>query len=283
MRFAVCNLALPAFDHLDWLPRLVEHGVSGLEVAPYRTFAELPGTVPTRVASRYRSKVDAAGLSVIGLRAVTRGPLNVEELAIGPHRRQHLAELTMLSALCRDLGGRTLSLEARHRGTFLANSAQLVLSEFLETLLPKIEPHGTRLCIAPLAPGDGDVCVTANDCNDLILAMDHPALALDFGTAALGAHGRVRHTTFALAQGQMELFHVDEPGRDLVGHPSSAIDHADFRLHLLGCEYAGWVSMVQKMPADSDGVDALERGLSFVASTYFPRAEPLRLDFRRRR
>lgn len=267
MRLAVSNLSLPAFDHASALPRLTEYGVTGLQVAPFHTFHAKPGAISAQAVGAYWGKAATSGLEIIGLHALTGGPLHAEQLTIGPERRRLLAQLIACSALCRDLGGRSLILGARSSGALAPRSALVVLRDFLEELLPALEPHGTVLCLAPLAPGEGDLCATANDCYLMTAALEHPSLALQLGSTALSAYGKVSHTTFALAQGGLELFQIDEPGYGLIGS-SREIDHVDLRLHLVSCGYKGWVSVVQREDACEDPLAGLARSLRFVREAY---------------
>lgn len=280
MRLAVSNLAFPAFNHLELLPRVAELGLRGVEVAPFHTFSTLKnGEALSRAVSEYWAAAFSSGLQVIGLRGLTQGAFDVEQLVIGTLRRKRLEEIVLLSSICRDLGGKTLVLPARTRGGLLEASAQEVLREFLEELLPKIEKHETVICLSPLMPGEGDFLYTANDCNNLALHLDHPSLGVELSSAALTAgdglptlKGRVGHTIFSLCEHQLHLFRIDEPGRAVIGS-TDAIDHVDFRLHLLAAEYEGWLPILQETPPGSSPIAALKQAYDFIQAAYFPPRE----------
>ena len=290
MQLAASNLMFPAFDHAEFLPRVAELGIKGVEVAPYHTFPELTsGAALTQAVSEYWAAAFSAGLRITGLRGLTEQPLDVEELAFGATRRRHMEELLLLSAVCRDLGGSTLSLGARRRGSLLESSAQELLREFLEELIPKLEAHGTVLCLSPLLPEEGDVLVTANDCNNLSLYFDHPALGVELGTDVLTrggdglpmGEGRVGHTIFALCEHQLYLFRLDEPERAVIGS-SNTIDHIDFRLHLQASRYEGWMPILQDAPNGRDPIAALKQARDFVQGAYFPAGDDREQERKRR-
>ncbi len=268
MKLAASNLMLPAFDHARLLPRLTQHGVAGLEVAPFHTWPIARDGVTGKDVRDYARMSEIAGLTIIGLHGLTEQPLDVEKLMIGAYKAKIMAQLIDLSVICRDLGGRTMILEARRRGALPERSAWIVMREFLEEFLPQIEAHGTVLCLAPLTSPDGDFCTTARECYMLTNAIDHASLGLHLGTAGLSSGGAPKHSVFAAARGRLELFHIDEPGRALIG-ATGDVDHVDFRRHLVSSTYTGWVSVVQGAgPADQHAA-RLAAGLTFVNATYF--------------
>lgn len=89
MKFAVSNIALPAYNHRIELSQLASLGLSGLEVAPSRIWQETWLGLSASEVSGYRREVEQAGLSVVGLhsllfdqraRAFPRHPDNQEDL-----------------------------------------------------------------------------------------------------------------------------------------------------------------------------------------------------------
>ena len=267
MKLCASNLALPAFDHTPFLPELKEMGLDGIEVAPAHTWRHPSGVTVTEV-SAYRRDVEAAGLRVVGLHALIEGEAGAG-MFDGEDGRRRLADiLVQRSALCRDLGGHSLILGARWRHDLPEIEAWKTGRAFLEALMPRIEPHGTVLCLAPLAEDEGDFCITAKSCYMLTNAVDHPSLGLHLGAAALAANGEMGHATFAAVRGRLEHFHIDEPGLAVAGS-SGRVDHADLRRHLAAISYFGWVSVVQAQFAGLT-TDALRRGVAYAARTYLP-------------
>ena len=152
MKIAASTLALPAFDHLPLLPRLAEMGVAGIEIAPAHTWPGPWRVVAAAAIDDYRRAAGEAGLAITGLHAPLAGR---PELGLfkGPEALAATIDfLAHLSAVCRDLGGRTVILGGRRRGALAESDAWTELRAFLETLLPRIEPHGTVLCLAPVGP-----------------------------------------------------------------------------------------------------------------------------------
>lgn len=266
MKLCASNLALPAYDHAAQLPMLRELGLSGVEVAPSHTWIDPDRVTPAEVET-YRRQVERAGLEVVGLHALACDP--AAGMFQGIDGRERLRDiLVRRSALCRDLGGRTLVLGARWRHDLPDMEAWRTARDFLESTLPLVEPHGTVLCLAPLCGDQGDFCATAKSCYILTNAVDHPSLGLHLGAAALADNDEMGHATFAAVRGRLDMFHADEPGLAVAGS-TGRIDHADLRRHLAAISYFGWVSVVQRQVRGLTE-ESLRRGTEFVARTYLP-------------
>jgi Xylose isomerase-like TIM barrel len=284
MRLAVSNLMFPAFDHLPLLSYLPDYGVMGLEVSPLHAFRGAAGGIAAADVEAYRRGVTRAGLRVVGLHGLTASPLVVDDLALGVARHAALGWLEHMSAVCRDLGGQTLVLTARTRRELREQAALLVLRDFIEELLPRIEVHGTILALAPLCNDEGNVCASPRACHVLASALDHGSFALNLRAAAVSEGGKVDHVTFAQARGKVLIYHADEPGLVPLGS-SGTVDHTGLRLHLEGIAYRGYVSVVQRPRPEDVTPVLLARTLGLAKDAYFPpgkaseewrRARPLR-------
>ena len=272
MKLCASNLALPAFDHLALLAHLPALGLEGLEIVPAHTWADPWHGINAAQIDHFRHTAEAAGLAITGLHGLLRGQPNMGLFTDFRNRKATLDYLVHLSALCRDLGGRTLILDSRWRHDLPDRAAWPHCRDFLEDLMPRIEPHGTVLCFAPLTPEQGDFCATAKECYLMVNAVDHPSFGLHLSAAGLAATGEMGHATFAAVRGRLEHFHADDPDWAEPGQ-CPAIDHADLRRHLAAISYFDWVSVIQHQSA-SDAADdplaALKRGVDFVARTYLP-------------
>lgn len=245
MKPALCDLALPGGDYRPLLPAVRELGFLGVEVAPHRISI---GREPTAVqVTAHRHAVEMAGLSVVGLHAPLAGLPGLGLFGGEEVTRRTLAHLVRCSAMCRDLGGSTLILggSGRRRGELPLKAAWLACRAFLEELLPRIEPHGTVLCLAPLGRSGGDFCTTAAECRLLTDALEHPSLGLQLNSAAQVENGDTGHVPFSAVRGRLDQFAVCDIGLGVpdAGGPGR---HADFRRHLATIGYAGWLVLKQR-------------------------------------
>ncbi len=269
MKLAASNLNFPAFRHLDLLPVLPALGIEGLEVAPAHTWLDPWDGVPSAEVKAYRKAATSAGLKIVGLQCLLSGRPDLGLFDMPGMGGRTISYLTQLSAICRDLGGKTLILGPRWRRRLTDRTAWLQGRAFLELLLERIETHGTVLCFDQLAPGEGDFCTTARECYMLVNAVDHPAFGLHLSAAGLAANGETGHAPFASVRGRLEHFHAGEPAYAPLGS-SGQIDHTDLRRHLAAISYTGWVSLVQRARAGLNLFAALAQGASFAANRYLP-------------
>lgn len=264
MKAAASVIALPRYGHRALLPALPGLGLAGVEVAPGWVWDD-----PWAAADvdAYRRAVEGAGLQVIGLHRLLDGRPDLNVLAGGDGRRAVVEALAHLSALCRDLGGRTLVLGAgRRREGMPVKAAWQALRAFAEELLPRIETHGTVLCLEPLGPGEGDFCTLARECTLLADALEHPALGLQMNSKAQAENNDRGHVPFHAVRGRLDLFAVCEPGYVVAG-TSGLIDHDDVRRHLRTIRYDGWVSLTQRVTAAP--LAGLACGADFLRGHYF--------------
>ncbi|PWC42391.1 sugar phosphate isomerase/epimerase [Azospirillum sp. TSO22-1] len=265
MKPALCDIALPAADYRRLLPEVRTLGFLGLEVAPQRIAPDGPPTAAQVTA--HRRTVEGAGLRVVGLNALLAGQPNLGIFTTGEALRRTRDHLVGLSAVCRDLGGRTLILGAggRQRGALPLKDAWLACRAFLEDLLPRIEEHGTVLCFAPLGRSGGDFGTTATDCRILADALDHSSLGLQLNSAAQVENGDTGHVPFNASRGRLDQFCVCEPGL-AVPEAEGAGRHADFRRHLASIAYAGWLTLRQRPTAHPE--DGLRQGWALLKEVY---------------
>ncbi|CAA7621831.1 sugar phosphate isomerase/epimerase [Magnetospirillum sp. UT-4] len=249
---AISNIALPPGDHAELLPEIAAMGVTGLEVAPSRVWSDTWGGLTAAAVETYRSQVEAAGLQVIGLHS-----LFFDHPGLGLFKGEEAFEATIaflshLSAVCRDLGGRTLIYGGgRRRGEMAPTEAAAECDRFLARMLPVMAAHGTKLCFEPLGPKDTDFLNTAAECLDLARTWNHPGLGLQLDAKALVENGETANDTFRAVAGSLDHFHANEPGLAVIGS-SGTVPHGDFAAALGAIGYAGWVSVEQRMFAQPD-------------------------------
>lgn len=266
MKIAVSTLALPAGDPGSLLPALAALGVAGLEISADR-LGDGDGSAS---ALLWRRAAETAGLEVVGIAGLLDDRPELGIFADGETRERTLDRLSTLSALCRDMGGRTLVLGAgRRRGDLPAKAAWGAARTFLDQLLPRLEDHGTLLCFEPLGPADTDFCNTATECRFLADHLDHPSLGLMLSARGQAENDDTGHMAFAALRGRLDHFHANEPGLAPLG-ATGRIDHADFRRHLAANGYRGWLTLVQRAASDpwADPWADLEARLRFVRDMY---------------
>lgn len=266
MKFAASNLALPASEQLELLPHLPGLGIVGLDIVPDHAWRDTWHGLRAADIERYRRRAEQAGVRIIGLSHLFRAHSELNLLGDDSAGKLAEAHLVHLSAVCRDLGGHRLTLTTgRRRGDLPKPRAWTRLAAFMERLLPRIERHGTILCLAPMAPADDEFCHTAQECRLLANAVDHPALGIQLNARALAANGESGHAVFAALYGRLEHFVANEPDLLPLGR-SGTIDHPDLRRHLAASRYEGWVTVEQR--AGPDPIQALANAVELFDRVY---------------
>jgi sugar phosphate isomerase/epimerase len=266
MKLAVSNTALPPRKHMALLPYLSQMGFSGLEVAPAWVWENAMRDSGAASVAAYRHAAEKAGLTIIGLHSLLLAQPGLGIFHDPETVKRTEDFLVHLSAICRDLGGRTLILgSGRQRCGLPVKQAWIQCRDFLQRLLPRIESHGTVLCFDPLGPTETDFCNTATECRILANAMDHPSFGLQLNSCGLTENKESGHAIFSSIYGRLEHFTINEPGCVPLGD-SGRVDHAAMRRHLSASGYKGWVSIEQR--ASADPLSELSRSARFLVDHY---------------
>jgi sugar phosphate isomerase/epimerase len=262
VRVAISNIALPEYAHERELNQLGALGLAAIEVAPSRVWREMPA--PAEVA-RYRRAVEGAGLAVVGLHSLF---YHHPELGLFERREDTLRFLVELSALCRDLGGRTLVWGGgRKRGAVPPEEARRGAVSFMAELVRRVEGHGTTFCFEPLGPADTDFINRTEESLAIVEEVGHPALAVQIDAKALVANGEAQPETFRAAAHRLVHFHANEPDLGVLGS-SGAVDHAMLGAALRAVAYEGFVSIEQRQLDPNDPMKAIAASARVARECY---------------
>lgn len=270
MHLAVSNIALPAFDHEAELGRLGDLGMEGLEVAPSRVWADTWRGLTAADVSAYRHLAETAGLRVVGLHSLFFDQPGLGLFKAPEIRRQSLDFLEHLSAVCRDLGGRTLiygSAPARRRGDLPLEDAYAEAIGFFDDLARRVDGHGTCFCFEPLGPDEADFINSALDALTVVEAVASPALRMQLDAKALVANGEATFKPFRAAAPYLVHFHANEPDLGVLS-TTGAVDHAEFGRFLREIEYGGFVSIEQRMVNEKDPLSDVAKSAAVLRRCY---------------
>lgn len=265
-RLALSNIALPAGDQTALLPAVAALGIEGVEVAPSRIWADTgAGLDPARV-SAYRRAVEAAGMIIVGLHSLF---FDHPELGLfRPEARGATLDfLVHLSAVCRDLGGRTLIWGGgRRRGPVAPQDATAEAVHFMSELCARIEGHGTCVCFEPLGPKDSDFVNSAFEAVAIAAAVNHPAFAVQLDAKALVENAEDTIAPFAAAKSRLVHFHANQPG--LGPLDQGPVDHRKMGDFLRQIGYDQYVSIEQRMLNETDPMADVRRSVAVLKDCY---------------
>jgi len=270
MKFAVSNIGLRAYDHLDDLTAIKAMGFEGLEVALSRVF---PGdwNFPNGAeVEAYRRDIEAAGLSIVGLHSLFWERPEYTCFGDADIVAQTTDFLVQLSAVCRDLGGKTLiygSRTARTRGERSTEDANAEAAVFFRALCKRVEGHGTCFCIEPLEMEVADYVHSVLESQEVVKAVNHPALRVQIDAKAMALANEVRREIFEAVQGDLVHVHANEPGFDILG-TSGKVDHAQIGRLLKDIGYDGYVSIEQRMIDEANPLDGIRQSAKILKECY---------------
>ncbi len=268
MRLSVSNIALPAYDHLPQLAAVRDAGFSGLEVAPSRVWRETWKGLTSAMVRDYRRHVEGAGLRVVGLHSLLFDHPELGLFGDAETRGRTLEFIAHLSAVCRDLGGRTLVWGGGRRlGACDPGAAVVETLDFLERLDQKMKTHGTCLCFEPLGPGDTRFINSVHESIDIVQRFDRPTLRVQIDAKALMENDEVEADVFRCAKPYLVHFHANDPGLGVLG-PESVTQHQRIGEFLRDIGYRGFVSLEQVHRGDGDGMDGIAKSARILKQCY---------------
>lgn len=268
MKYAVSNIALPAFDHAAELGRLAGFGISAVEVAPSRIWHDTWRGLTNADVAAYRRDIEDAGLKVVGLHSLFFDHPELGLFKEPSARTESLDFLTHLSGVCRDLGGRTLIYGGgRRRGAVSEAEARRETVAFFGELCQRIGDHGTCFCFEPLGPKDTDFINSALESFAIAEQINHPAVRVQLDTKALVENNEAVAATFTAVAPMLVHYHANEPGLNVLGS-SGTIDHKALggMLHEIG--YDGFVSIEQRMLSPDAPLDDIAASARVLQTCY---------------
>lgn len=266
MLFAISNIGLPAYDHNGLFTELAECGVEGLEVAPSRVWRDTSRVTSAEIVA-YRHAAEAAGLRIVGLHSLFFDRPELGLFRTAERRHETLDFLVHLSAICRDLGGRTLIWGGgRRRGQLPRDAAFDEAVDFVGEFCTRIDSHGTCLCFEPLGPADSDFINSVHDVLEIVGAVGHRRFGVQLDAKALYENGEDELATFSAARDRLIHFHANQPG--LLSLDVGPVNHASMGacLHQIG--YSGFVSIEQRLTDEADPMSAIRRSVAVLKRCY---------------
>lgn len=268
LKFAVSNIALPAFDHARELDCLPGFGIAAVEVAPSRVWRDTWKRLTGADVKRYRRLVEAAGLGVVGLHSLFYDQPRLGLFKAPPERAESLDFLEHLSKVCRDLGGRTLIWGVgRRRGSWSPAAARAETIAFMRELVARTEGHGTCFCFEPLGPGDSDFINSALESLAIVEAVASPALRVQLDAKALVENDEAVPATFEAVRPMLTHFHANQPGLAPLAN-GGPVDHTSLGAILRQIGYDGYVTIEQKMAEDADPLAAVAASADVLKRCY---------------
>ena len=268
MNFAVSNIGLTAFLHDKELGQLSELGITGVEVAPSRVWKNTWDELKSSDVKKYRKTIESAGLRVIGLHSLFYDQPELGLFKSSKIRTKSLQFLSHLSAVCRDLGGKTLIYGGgRKRGEISENDAITETINFFGELTSKTENHLTCFCIEPLGPKTSDFINSALDSLAIVNAVNNPGLRIQLDAKALFENNEANIDIFNAVKEKLVHFHANEPGLEVLG-TSGFVNHMMMGKMLRAINYSNFISIEQRLLNYSDPLKDIATSAKVLKKCY---------------
>lgn len=270
MKLAASNIGWAPENLGTVLPRLGDHSVEGLVIAPTMVWPEAPDVTAAQ-AQEFRVRAEDAGLAIVGMQSLTYGRNGIA-LSGTPEDRSRMTEHLKRQA---DLAGR-LGVASLIFGS--PNVRQDVdegqaVEVFGKASIAAAE-NGTRLCIEPLS-GYGNEFVTTTVAGvQFVQRMQREGYGAGFGlhldSAAIAGQPNPNAELDIVAADALvgiTSFDASAPGL-LPPSREQAVSHDEMAAALRVAGYAGFISLEMRQPDGEDPVEAFFSEVDFVRDQY---------------
>ncbi len=269
MRIAFSNLAWSADEDAAVLPMLAGSGLTSLEVAPTRLWADPLAQDVDEVAAA-RATVEAAGMQVVALQSLLFQRPELQLFGTAEAREGLHDHLVGMADLAVGLGATRLVFGSpgnRRRDDLPVERADEIGVEFFARLGKEAEDRGVCFVIeANPTVYRCDWLTDAVASTAFVRAVDSPGVRLHLDTACMALAGddapaRVREGADLLAH-----VHASAPQLGAVG-PDGPVDHDEIAAALREVGYDGHVS-VEMLRQTEDPTGTVRRCVDYVKETY---------------
>ena len=256
MKLSISNLAWQDVSIKDIGPKLSAIGLSGIEMAPTKVWADFPNTSGVDIKN-FRSELDSFGLEVSGIQSLLFGHPEFQVFDESSWRefRIHLEKTFKAGGQL----GANVAVFGSPRNRICGNlSTEKITStaiKFFKQLIPLLEDNNIVLTLEPNAPQYGaDFLIHYLDVVLLSDQIDSPWIKpqIDTGCLIMVDEDPTRSAEFRLPA----HVHVSVPE---LGLPPSGIDFVPFFSTLRKLEYGKWIvlEMISNKPGEiSDAIES---------------------------
>ena len=269
-RLSVSNLAWPVTEDEAVATLLLDHGASGVEIAPGKVWPESPA-VPEHDAAKYAQFWRTHGLQIVAFQAILFGRPQLSLFAEGADPRDFHAHMVAMGELAAATSARVLVLGApanRRRGPLPFEAALRQAAVILRPIAQDLAQYDVRLCIEPNPPRYGcDFITTAAEAVLLSEAVDQPNFGIHLDAAALILSGETTGKALRNVLPHVHHFHISDIDLAPLG-TTDAAPHAQLGRTLRDGGYRGWFSIEMLEGKSETWNTALPRAIAFAREHY---------------
>lgn len=271
MNIAISNIAWPKDQEAAVANKLVELGVTQVEVAPTAVWSD-PLSVSSQDLQTYRKVWEDRGIEIIALQSLLYGHPELTLFDSAEVRQSTQTYIEGMIRIAGELGAKAMvfgSPKNRLRGELSEEAATDIAKEFFNTLGTYATEHGTHLCVEP-NPVDYacDYITTGLQGVELVKAVDNPGFRLHLDAAGMQLAKDDCPAVIAAALPVLQHFHCSEPFLAPVGEATSLPFHTLLAKALTANNYTGTVSIEMKTLPPDEVISGVSKAVRFAQEIY---------------
>ena len=264
--FAASNIAWqPAQDEAA-AEILVQHGFTGVEVAPSMLFAD-PTNASDADLRQQRDRWLGRGLTIVALQSLLYGHPQLRLFADPASRAAMLDHLTRITRVAAGLGAGAMVFGSpgnRQRGDLAPDEAATIATDFFGQLGDIAANHGTTMCLEANAPDYGcDFVCRTREAIELVQAVDSPGFRVQIDTSTMALNGEDYGPTIQAAVPFAAHFHVSEPHLEAVSE-TGPVPIGEVLAAATAAQYRGWISLEMRAVGVDGNLAALRTAAAAI-------------------
>jgi sugar phosphate isomerase/epimerase len=269
MKLAISNIAWPEQLDESVTELMLGRGLTGVELAPTKIWRE-PLAASSKEVLACRDTWESRGLPIVALQSLLFGKNELQVFAPPAQQAETFAYLAGMIRLAAALGAGVLvfgSPKNRLVGQMPPGEVRQQAVAFFRRLGQVAQEHGVWFCIEPNPTHYGcDFVTTAEQGIELVAEVDQPGFGLHLDAAGMTLAGDDVLAAFRQAGHWWRHLHISEPYLQPVGTGQS--QHAAIAQALGQVDYAGWLSIEMKPPAEGTELTQVAASLDFCIEQY---------------
>jgi sugar phosphate isomerase/epimerase len=244
MQYAICNELFEDLSLEKACKIISDNGFKGVELAPY-TLSDAPDKMGLRARSAIKKILEDLDLQFVGFHWLLNAPAGLHLTTPDSVVRKKTWDfMKFLVEFCAEMGGGILVLgsgKKRNADGIPVEKALVYLTEGLRELAAFAESGKTTILIEPLSARITNVVNTLKEAEDLIHAIDHPAVSGIFDFHNCTEEKQSWPELIECFKDSIRHVHFNEIDGGYPGSGNS--DYTPAFEALKRCGYCGWISL----------------------------------------
>ncbi|MBF2028577.1 MAG: sugar phosphate isomerase/epimerase [Oscillatoriales cyanobacterium C42_A2020_001] len=266
MKLSISNIAWTEETDAEVLSLLASEGVSAIEVAPTRIWAEWD--ISPEAGDRYRQTLQSQGLVCSSLQAILFKKPDLKVFGTPEQRAALVEHLKKVADLAAVLGAKPMVFGApknRDRGNMDEKTALHHATELFAEVGDYCAQKGVCLCLEPNPVDYGCNFITNSQQGaQLVRLVNSPGFRLHLDAAGMYLAGEDIPQAIEAAADVLAHFHVSEPNLGSFAEPK--VNHSAIARTLQAIGWNRWVTI--EMRATEQPIDDVKQALKTVRNVY---------------